>query len=190
MPTPPLSAAAEPAPLVAAPKPLPAAPRQQAPAVDETTRSAALAATDETRRAQAYNNDYFDEPRDTAPPANDYEPVRRRHRAFGDAAHAFGRFVGRLLVGQTPQQRERRQAMLNQPLPYPNFPAARRAYDKRSIDADTYEDAVWLLRERRRSRINAEKDNLAHGTISQATYETRVDQITAEFRGEWAGASR
>jgi hypothetical protein len=99
-----------------------------------------------------------------------------------EATHAFGRFVGRL-VGRAGQ-RGRREAMRSQPLPYPDFPAVERAYDRHEIDVIAYDDAIWLLKERRRQRVETERDNLARGLISRSEYETRLDQIGAEFRGE------
>jgi serine/threonine-protein kinase len=107
----------------------------------------------------------------------------RRHRLRA-AAHAIGRWMGRMLGGGgTPNERVRRQALLRQDLPYPTFAEAERAYNHREIDRDRYEDVLWALRERRRQRIEAEKFNLARGLITRPEYEGRLDRIGAEFRG-------
>ena len=110
------------------------------------------------------------------------QPRRHRLRA---AAHAIGRFMGRLLGGGgTPNERVRRQTLLQQDLPYTTFADAERAYNHREIDRDRYEDVLWALRERRRQRIEAEKFNLARGLITRPEYESRLDSIGAEFRGQ------
>jgi serine/threonine protein kinase len=157
--------------VAAPPSEVSALPYQPAAGIDrtETTRSAASEAPA------------------AMPPSDDDQRWIERAPATGngrlrEATRSFGRFVGRL-VGRAGQ-RGRREAMRNAPLPYPNFPAVERAYDRHEIDVIAYDDAIWLLKERRRQRVEIEKDNLARGQISRPEYETRLDQIGAEFRGE------
>jgi hypothetical protein len=151
----------------------PDVPQPMAAAPIETSRSAAS----DPHEARAVNDGLSSTgPDDEADP-----PRRHRLRA---AAHAVGRWMGRLLGGGgTPNERVRRQSMLQQDLPYANFADAEHAYNHREIDRDAYEDVLWALRERRRLRIEAEKYNLARGLITRAEYEARLDSIGAEFRG-------
>jgi hypothetical protein len=109
-------------------------------------------------------------------------PGAPRHRPLREIRRSFGRFVDRLLGREA--ERARREAMLNEPLPYPNFPAAQRAYDERRIDLERYEDVLWVLKEKRRQRVEAERRNLWHGLITRPEFEARLDRIGAEFRGE------
>ena len=80
--------------------------------------------------------------------------------------------------------RLRREAMLKQAPPFPSIAAAQRAYSAGKIDADTFEDTVWVLKTRRNERIEIEKDNLKKGAISAQEYEWRLGRIDAELRGE------
>jgi eukaryotic-like serine/threonine-protein kinase len=82
------------------------------------------------------------------------------------------------------EQRTRREAMLNGAPPFPTVAEAQRAYRAGKINADAYEDAVWVLKARREQRITAEKDNLRRGTITPQEYEWRLGRIDAEYRGD------
>jgi hypothetical protein len=162
----------EPAPPVDQPALIvPDAPQAAAPT--ETSQSAAIDPHEQRATYDGLGSRPDDDPE---------QPRRHRLRA---AAHAIGRFMGRLLGGGgTPNERLRRQELLQQELPYATFADAERAYNHREIDRDRYEDVLWALRERRRQRIEAEKFNLARGLITPSEYESRLDSIGAEFRGQ------
>lgn len=94
----------------------------------------------------------------------------------------LGVFVDRLFGREA--ERARREAMLREPLPYANFPAAQRAFEDKRVSLEQYEDVLWVLKEQRRQRVEAERRNLWRGLISRPEYESRLDRIGAEFRGE------
>jgi serine/threonine protein kinase len=99
-------------------------------------------------------------------------------RAFG---RAVVRAVGRVLIPYP--DRARRAALANMPLRYSSFRAARTAYKNRDVDATGFQEAVWQLRERRRTKIYAERERYARGELSQGQYEARLDSIWDEFWG-------
>jgi serine/threonine-protein kinase len=102
-------------------------------------------------------------------------PIREVTRAVGGLV---GSIFGR------DDQRTRREGMLRGAPPFPSVAAAQRAYSSGRIGADAYEDAVWVLKARRKQRIDAEKANLKRGVITPQEYEWRLGRIDAEFQGQ------
>jgi len=102
-------------------------------------------------------------------------PIREVTRAVGGLV---GSIFGR------DDQRARREKSLQGAPPFPSVAAAQRAYSSGRIGADAYEDAVWVLKARRKQRIDAEKDNLKRGSITPQEYEWRLGRIDAEFQGQ------
>jgi serine/threonine-protein kinase len=109
-------------------------------------------------------------------------PANPRRSPVREVTHAVGGLV-KSIFGRD-DQRARRDGMLRGAPPYPSVAAAQRAYDAGRIDADAYEDAVWVLKAHRKQRIDAEKHNLERGSISPQEYEWRLGRIDAEYRGE------
>jgi serine/threonine-protein kinase len=102
-------------------------------------------------------------------------PIREVTRAVGGLV---GSIFGR------DDLRTRREGMLRGAPPFPSVAAAQRAYSSGRITAEAYEDAVWVLKARRKQRIDAEKENLKRGAITPQEYEWRLGRIDAEFQGQ------
>jgi serine/threonine protein kinase len=120
----------------------------------------------------------------SAPTVRDSPPLAAppRRTPIRDVAHAVGGLVGSIFGRD--DQRTRREGMLRGAPPFSSVAAAQRAYSSGRIGAEAYEDAVWVLKARRKQRIDAEKANLKRGTITPQEYEWRLGRIDAEFQGQ------
>jgi serine/threonine protein kinase len=81
-------------------------------------------------------------------------------------------------------ERERREQLVRLPVPYPNVRSARGAYEAGQLDQLSFQEAVWMLRERSRQQLEAEDDKLARGDTTSAEYEARLVRIDAVFWGD------
>jgi hypothetical protein len=141
-----------------------------APSSSETTRSAAT-------RVEALRED---ELTDVALDDDEKAHVSAHHglRVLG---RALVQAVGRILIPYP--DRARREALARMPLAYPSFREARAAYKREEIDGTGFQEAVWQLREQRRSKIQLERDRFARGELTQEQYEARLDRIWDAFWG-------
>jgi len=117
-------------------------------------------------------------------PASGRSAVGDVAHAVEDATNAVGNFVTGIFGSSDPNRRTRREAMLKRPPPYPNVMAAKRAYAAKRITAQQYEDAIWVLKMRRKQRIEAEKAKLRARTITKQEYEQRVQRINTDYKGQ------
>jgi serine/threonine protein kinase len=105
-----------------------------------------------------------------------------RRTPIREVTHAVGGLVSSIFGRD--DQRVRREKLSRGAPPFPSVAAAQRAYSSGRIGADAYEDAVWVLKTRRKQRIEAEKENLKRGAITPQEYEWRLGRIDAEFQGQ------
>ncbi len=108
-----------------------------------------------------------------------------RRSPVGEVTHAVGGLMSSIFGrggGSSGDARARRQAMLSAP-PYPSVAAAKHALDAGQITAQQYADAIWVLKTRRKQRIEAEKANLRSGAITEREYKWRIQTIDTEYQG-------